>query len=330
MKKVLITGNDGMIGTVLSKYFEKNNYQVVGVDNLSGGFREHVSDGVRFYPADICDAALMDRIFLVEKPNYVIHCAAYAAEILSPFVRNFNYTNNLVGSINLINASINHSVEKFVNFSSIATYGDVPAPFVETQSRSPKDCYGIAKLAVEADLAEAGEHFGLNYSTLLPHNVVSLYQNYFDRYRNVIAIWIRQCLYGENISIFGDGSQVRSFSDASFMCSPVEKLLTMEDRDYYNIGSDQPTTILDAALLLLRVATKFGFKESKIVHLEARREVKTVYSSHEKAHRVLGFEDRTDLEKTMHEMFEYASKLERREVVTMPYEITKNMYSFWK
>jgi UDP-glucose 4-epimerase len=330
MKKILITGNAGMIGTVLSRYFESGGYQVVGVDNLSGGFREHVSERVRFYPADICDSALINRIFDLERPNYIIHCAAYAAEILSPFVRNFNYTNNLVGSVNIINAAINFSVEKFINFSSIATYGDIPAPFVEGQMRSPKDCYGIAKLAVEADLAEAGEHFGLNYSTLLPHNVISLYQNYFDRYRNVIAIWIRQCLYGENISIFGDGSQVRSFSDASFLCAPVEKLFTMEDRDHYNIGSDQPITILDAAALLLKVAAKHGFKGSKIVHLEPRREVKTVYSSHEKARRILGFEDKTDLEKTMHEMFEYASKLEKREVLTMPYEITKNLYGFWR
>jgi UDP-glucose 4-epimerase len=330
MKKILITGNAGMIGTVLSRHFEDRGYQVVGVDNLSGGFREHVSERVRFYPADIRDADLINRIFGLEKPNYIIHCAAYAAEVLSPFVRNFNYANNLVGSVNLINAAVNFSVEKIVNFSSIATYGDVSAPFVETQVRSPKDCYGIAKLAVEADLAEAGEHFGLNYSTLLPHNVISVYQNYFDRYRNVIAIWIRQCLYGEDISIFGDGSQVRSFSDASFLCAPVEKLLTMEDRDYYNIGADQPITILDAALLLLKVAAGLGFKGSKIIHLEPRREVKTVYSSHEKAHRVLGFEDRTDLEKTMYEMFQYASKLDKRDVLTMPYEITKNMYGFWR
>jgi nucleoside-diphosphate-sugar epimerase len=104
----------------------------------------------------------------------------------------------------------------------------------------------------------------------------------------------------------------------------------MEDRDYYNIGADQPITILDAALLLLKVAAGLGFKGSKIIHLEPRREVKTVYSSHEKAHRVLGFEDRTDLEKTMYEMFQYASKLDKRDVLTMPYEITKNMYGFWR
>jgi UDP-glucose 4-epimerase len=330
MSKILITGNAGMIGTVLSRHFENIGLQVVGIDNLSGGFKEHVNSAVSFYPIDICDVGSIDRVFSIEKPNYVIHCAAYAAEILSPFVRNFNYTNNLVGSVNLINASINHGVQKFVNFSSIATYGDLPAPFVETQARAPKDCYGIAKLAVEADLAEAGDHFNLNYSTLLPHNVISIYQNYFDRYRNVIAIWIRQCLFQEEISIFGDGSQVRSFSDATYLCSPIEKLLTMDDRDFYNVGSDQPISILDAARLLLKVASKFGFKNSGIRHFEARREVKNVYSCHEKARRLLGFEDKTDLEKTIYEMFQSAMNLERRDVVSMKYEITKNIYEFWK
>lgn len=330
MTKILITGNAGMIGSVLANYFLDRNYEIVGIDNLSGGFLRNVDTRVRFYPNDICNAKEIDNIFLIEKPEYVVHCAAYAAEILSPFIRNYNYTNNVLGSINIINSCINHGIKKIINFSSFATYGDQNPPFDETNTRKPKDCYGIAKLAVEMDLQEAYDHFGLRYSTVLPHNVVSKYQNYFDKYRNVIAIWIRQCIYGEDISIYGDGSQIRSFSDAKYLCRPVELLLDAYDQEVFNIGSDQPITIKDAANLVLKVGTEFGFKNSNIIFLEPRKEVKVAYCSHAKAEKLLNFDDQTNLEQIIRDMFEYAIKLEKEPVKVMSYEVTKNLYSYWK
>ena len=170
--KILITGGAGMIGSVLSRYFLNKKYSVISLDNLSGGFKQNVPDNLKFYLNDICDSNAINKIFEIEKPDYVIHCAAYAAEILSPFIRKYNYENNLIGSINIINACINHNIKKLINFSSFATYGDGNPPFKEGDQRNPKDPYGIAKLAIEMDLKEAYEHFGLKYSTILPHNVV--------------------------------------------------------------------------------------------------------------------------------------------------------------
>jgi UDP-glucose 4-epimerase len=327
--KVLITGNAGMIGTVLSHYFLNKGYEVVGMDNLSGGFKRNIPDGVHFYMTDILEHMIVNGIFKEEKPDYVIHCAAYAAEILSPFIRRFNYSNNLVGSANIINACINCDVKKIVNFSSIATYGDLYPPFKETDIRQPKDCYGIAKLAVEMDLKEASEHFGLKSSTVLPHNVISKYQNYYDRYRNAIAIWIRQCMLNEDITIYGDGLQKRSFSDCKFLCEPIEKLLTGFDGEIFNVGSDNDVTIKSAAESVLWVGKEYGTK-SKIVYLEPRREVKIAISDHTKAKTMLGFNDQTDLGKVIEEMFEYAHSLPKENVEYMTYEIEKNMYSFWK
>lgn len=329
MKKILITGNAGMIGTVLTHYFQQRGFSVVGIDNLSGGFRRNVPMGVSFHNYDIRHDKSVNVVFQDERPNYVIHCAAYAAEILSPFIRNFNYSNNVVGSMNVINACVNFEVEKLINFSSIATYGELNPPFRETDVRAPKDCYGIAKLAVEMDLKEAADHFGLKSSSVLPHNVVSKYQNYYDRYRNAIAIWIRQCLMNENITIFGDGSQKRSFSDCKFLCQPIERLLTEFDGEIFNVGSDKDVTIKEAAELVLKVARNHGSK-SEIVYLEPRREVKIAIADHTKAKTLLGFEDQTDLEKMIEEMYLYAMSLPKQEVEYMPYEIDKNMYSFWK
>lgn len=330
MKKILITGIAGMIGSILARYFISKNYEVYGVDNLSGGFIENIPDQAKFYKIDICDVSKINEIFKKDQYDYVIHCAAYAAEILSPFIRNYNYNNNLIGSINIINACINNDVKKLINFSSFATYGDGVPPFKETDIRQPKDCYGIAKLAVEMDLKEAYEHFGLKYSTVLPHNVVSKYQNYWDRYRNAIAIWIRQSSNDEDITIFGDGLQTRAFSDCKFICEPVEKLLYDYDGEIFNIGSDSPVTIKDAAELVLKVGQEYGFNKSKLVFLEKRNEVVHAFCSHDKAKELLNFKDNTDLESLIREMFEFYLALEPKTVDYMDYEIEKNMYSFWK
>jgi UDP-glucose 4-epimerase len=330
MKRVLITGVAGMIGSVLARYFLNKNYLVYGIDNLKNGFLENVPNGIFFYKIDICNKKAINNIFKKDKYDYVIHCAAYAAEILSPFIRNYNYNNNLIGSINIINACINNDVKKIINFSSFATYGKATPPFKETDIRKPKDCYGIAKLAVEMDLKEAYEHFGLKYSTVLPHNVVSKYQNYWDRYRNAIAIWIRQCSNNENITIFGDGLQTRAFSDCKFICEPIEKLLYNFDDQIFNIGSDKIVTIKDAAQLVLSIGEKYGFNKSKLIFLEKRNEAIHAFCDHEKAKSLLQFEDKTNLELLIKEMFEFYLTLKPKVVKYMDYEINKNMYSFWK
>lgn len=327
MKKILITGNAGMIGSVLANFFLKRGYKIIGIDNLSGGFFRNVNSKVKFYQIDICNDKQIKLIFQIEKPDYVIHCAAYAAEILSPFIRNYNYTNNIIGSINIINACINNNVKKIINFSSFATYGSGNPPFKETDIRNPKDCYGIAKLAVEMDLQEAYEHFGLRYSTVLPHNVISEYQNYYDRYRNAIAIWVRQCYLQEDITIYGDGTQTRAFSDCKYLCEPIEKLLENYDGEIFNIGSDNPITILEAANLVLKI----GNGSNKILFLPQRKEVKNAYCSHDKAKEKLGFYDKTDLELVIKNMFNQIKTIPRpKEIPFMEYEIEKNMYSFWK
>lgn len=329
MKKIIITGNAGMIGSELANHFVKKKYSIIGVDSLFGGSEANINPKIKFIKADIKNSKKINSIFEEYKPDYVIHCAAYAAEILSPFIRKFNYETNLIGSINLINASINNKVKKFINFSSIATYGEVKPPFKESQPRNPKDCYGIAKLAIEMDLKEAYEHFDLKYSSVLPHNVISKYQNYYDKYRNVIAIWIRQCINKEKITIFGDGLQKRAFSDARYLCEPIEKLLFEHENEFFNIGSDNIITIKEAAETVIKIAKRFNL-ENEIVYLEPRKEVKIAYSDHEKAKKLLNFKDETDFEKIIVEMFEEALKQPRKKVKKMKYEINEKLYSYWK
>jgi len=329
MAKILITGVAGLLGANFSRYLLSKGYDVTGIDNLSGGYESNVPDGCTLYKVDLINNSEIQRIFEKEKPDYVYHFAAYAAVCLSPFIRNYNYQNNIVCSANVVNACINNSVKKIIFSSSMDVYGEQDPPFTEELIPAPADPYGIAKYAIELDLKSAAEQFGLKYSVVRPHNVVGIYQNIWDRYRNVIGIWIRKTLAHEPITIYGDGTQIRSFSDIAFYMEPFEKLMHHYDSEIFNIGADQYCTINDLADVFERVATNLGYTTNRI-YLEKRQEVYAAYCNHKKAKQALNFQDNTDLEKTISEMFVWAKEQPHRLIAQMDYEIEKGMYSYWK
>lgn len=329
MKTVLITGIAGLLGANFSRHLIAKGYRVVGIDDMSGGYASSVPDEAKLYQFNLKDQKQVDKIFEIEKPSFVYHFAAYAAEGLSPFIRNYNYTNNVLCSINIINACINHDVEKIIFTSSMAVYGIGNPPFIESQLPQPEDPYGIAKYAVEMDLSVAHNQFGLKYNIVRPHNVVGIYQNIWDRYRNVIGIWIRKSLNNEPLTIFGDGTQVRAFSDIKFYMEPFEKLMVSHHGETFNIGADKYWTINDAAKIVQKVAAEFG-NHIDLDYLEKRNEVHTAYCDHTKAKEYLNFKDATNLEDTIREMYQWALKQPNREVEFCDYEIEKNIYSYWK
>ena len=327
--KILITGVAGLIGSHMAEYLLKRGHIVCGIDDLSGGYLENIPNGVYLHCGNICDKKWLQGAFKKVRPDYVYHFAAYAAEGLSPFIRNFNYSNNLLGSVNIINECIRNNVKKVVFTSSMAVYGNGHPPFTEDQRPTPEDPYGIAKYAVEMDLEQAGKQFGLNYSIVRPHNVIGIKQNIWDKYRNVIGIWIRRVLRGESITIFGDGEQTRAFSDIKFCLEPMERLLTEYNGQTFNLGSDREYTLNEVANALGSIATDFDCIP-QIEHLEARHEVKYAYCNHDKAKALLGFHDSTDIRETMREMFLWAMQQTDRPVKKMDYEIDKGMYTYWR
>jgi UDP-glucose 4-epimerase len=338
--KVIVTGCAGLLGFNLCRYLLQNNFFVVGIDDLSGGLAENLEkleefENFKFYRINLTKEEQLNDLFIHFNPYAVFHFAAYAAEVLSPFVRKYNYTNNVVASMNVINASIEADVKRFVFASSIAVYGDQPRslPFKEDLQPKPKDSYGIAKYAVEMDLQNAQEQFGLNYTILRPHNVIAPEgQNIFDKYRNAVGIWMRQVMNGEDITIFGDGLQTRAFSDFTNYLDAILELPfnPAAENQIINIGSDKEISILEAANKVLAIGKAIGFEKSKIIHLPARNETKHAFCSHEKAKELLGLKDSTNLDKLIKEMFVWAATLEDRSISKMEYEITKGMYGYWK
>ena len=285
MKTALVTGGAGFIGSHVAEWLVKAGYRVVVMDDLSGGFVENVPTGAEFVKGSVQDAAFVDSLFAKERFDYVFHLAAYAAEGLSHFIKNFNYQNNLVGSVNLVNAAVNTGTVKcFVFTSSIAVYGRNQTPMVEELTPQPEDPYGISKYAMELDLREAKEMFGLDYVIFRPHNVYGERQNIGDPYRNVIGIFMRQILTGQPLTIFGDGEQVRAFSYIDDVAPVIAASIERPDtwNQIYNIGADRPWTVNELATT---VCNAMGVSGAQIRHLDARNEVVTAYSSHEKVKR---------------------------------------------
>jgi UDP-glucose 4-epimerase len=252
--QVLVTGAAGFIGSHICRCLIHEGNRVTGLDDLSGGFRDHLPEGVQFVQGSVTDAALVQKLFAEHKFDYVFHLAAYAAEGLSHFIKHFNYTNNLLGSVNLINAAVNHEVKCFVFTSSIAVYGRNQLPMTEELVPQPEDPYGIAKYAVELDLREAHEMFGLNSVIFRPHNVYGENQNIGDRYRNVIGIFMNQVMQGQPMTIFGDGKQTRAFSYIDDV-APVIAASVVRPACYnqvFNVGADKPYSVLEVAQVVAR------------------------------------------------------------------------------
>lgn len=265
----------------------KKGHRVIAMDDCSGGFRENVPEGARFVEGSVTDAERVDALFKEERIDIVYHLAAYAAEGLSHFIRRFNYTNNLIGSVNLINAAVRaETVHCFVFTSSIAVYGEGQLPLREDALPRPEDPYGISKLAVELDLEAAQKQFGLNYVIFRPHNVYGERQNLFDPYRNVVGIFMRQALLGKEMTVFGDGRQTRAFSHHSQVCPIIAAAPERPEafNRVFNVGAGTATSVLELAQA---VSKAFG-RETALRHLPARNEVKHAYSSQEQVRSVFG------------------------------------------
>ena len=328
--KIFVTGCAGLLGANYTRHLLANGHEVIGIDDLSGGYKAFVTKGENFsfVKLNLERRKKIVELFEEHKPEVLVHFAAYAAEGLSPFIRNFNYRNNLICSANLINECIKHDT-KFIFTSSMAVYGEQEPPFTEDKRPQPIDPYGIAKYAVECDLKLAHEQFGLRYNIVRPHNVLGIYQNIWDKYRNVIGIFIRKTLNGQPILVYGDGEQTRAFSDIQYYMEPFDRLLTEYDGEIFNIGADKHFTLNEVAEAVQKVGKKYGY-EVPIEHGEPRHEVKHAYCDHTKAKSMLQFSDGTNLEELIESMFVWAMKQPNRKVKNMEYEVTKDIYDYWR
>jgi UDP-glucose 4-epimerase len=329
--KILITGVAGLIGSRLADWIIENKpeCEVYGIDDLSGGYIENINPKVNFIESNLINKDILESTFEENKPEYVFHLAAYAAEGLSPFIRNYNYQNNLVATANIVNECIKHDVKRLVFTSTLAVYGHgYGGIFDEDQIPKPIDPYGVAKYGCEMDIQIAGDQHGLDWCIIRPHNVYGVKQNIWDKYRNVLGIWMFQHLNGEPMTIFGDGDQTRAFSYIDDSLEPLWNSAVRPEcsKEIINLGGIEEYSINDACNVLREV-----MGGGEIVYKEARHEVKCSIPTYKKSIDLLGFEHKTNLKEGLSQMWEWAKSQPMRERFVWPsYELDKGIYSFWK
>lgn len=328
--KILITGVAGLLGSRLSDWIieHKPDVHIVGIDDMSGGYKENINSKVELWEMNLVNGNI-EECFEKHQFDYVYHFAAYAAEGLSPFIRTYNYQNNLVATSRIITQCIKHNIKRLVFTSTLAVYGHQDGNiFDEIQVPKPIDPYGVAKYGCEMDIQIAGEQHGLDWCIIRPHNVYGVKQNVWDKYRNVLGIWMYQHTINEPMTIFGDGTQTRAFSYIDDSLEPLWKASQDKraSKEIINLGGIKEYSINEANEILREVV---GGGEVK--YFEGRHEVKHSIPTWQKSIDLLDFEHKTDLKEGLTKMWEWVKTQPVRERFVWPfYELDKGIYSFWK
>ena len=304
--KIFITGVAGFLGSHVADRMLALGHEVVGVDNLAGGYLDNVNEKVTFYQ---CDCADVERMKAYSQGcDVVFHAACTAHDGLSVFSP-YHITENTFGiTMSVLSAAIHNKVKRFVYCSSMSRYGyQEVVPFHEDMICNPQVPYAVAKHAAESVIQKLAPLNGMEYVIVVPHNIIGPRQNYTDPYRNVAAIMINRMLQGKRPVIYGDGEQKRCFSFVGDVVSCIEKTIVDSglNGQIINIGPDEEFVTINE---LARTIAKLMGKPHNPIYIKDRPlEVKYANCSSDKARRLLGYETKISLEEGLRQMVAYIS-----------------------
>lgn len=302
--KIFITGVAGFLGSHLADAMLAEGHEVVGVDNLIGGYLDNVPEGVDFYQVDCQYLNTMNK--LMKGVDIVYHTACTAYEGLSVFSPNLVCQNTFQITASVASAAVAQGVKRFVYCSSMARYGTQEVvPFTEDMIPKPQDPYGISKLSAENLLRCLGEVHGMEVVIAVPHNIIGPRQKYDDPYRNVASIMINLMLQGRQPIIYGDGTQKRCFSFVQDDIDCLKKLAFQDNcvGEIVNIGPDEEFVTINE--LATTIADILNFKLDPIYMPGRPQEVKLATCSADKARRLLGYHTEYSLRDGLTEMIRY-------------------------
>jgi len=299
--KVLVTGAAGFLGSHLSEELANLGHQVIGIDNMIGGYSDNIPKNIDFFKIDCCDFKQIKKI--MKGVNIVYHCAATAHEGLSVFSPFEITKNNYLASVSIFSAAVNESVKRIIFCSSMARYGNQPTPFLESMKAKPVDPYAISKVASEDVLINLCELNNIEWVIAVPHNIIGPRQKYDDPFRNVVSIMMNRMLQGKAPIIYGDGEQKRCFSYIDDCLSCLLPMLDRKDlnKQIVNIGPDEEFVTINKIAELCSNIT--GINLPPIYKPGRPREVKHATCSADKARKLLDYKTTVSLKDGMKKTF---------------------------
>jgi UDP-glucose 4-epimerase len=302
-QRIFISGVAGFLGSHLAEVFLADGHEVIGIDNLIGGYLDNVPEGVAFHEADCNDFARMNA--LMKNVDIAYHCAATAYEGLSVFSPHLITQHIVTASTGMISAAVNNRVRRFIMCSSMARYGSNQVPFTEEMEPRPQDPYGIGKYTSELMLRNLAETHGMEWVIAVPHNIIGPRQKYDDPYRNVASIFINMMLQGRQPYVYGDGNQMRCFSFIADNVWPLKRMAFESEcvSQVINIGPDDEfITINELAQAIARLL-EFPLE---VKYTKPRpQEVYLANCSNDKAKRLLSYEPKVKLEDGLRQMIDW-------------------------
>jgi len=254
MKKILVTGGAGFIGSHVVDLFVSQGYEVVIIDDLSTGRASNLNPAAKFYQMDIRSPQVRE-VFEAEKPDYVSHHAAQMDVRRSVAQPLFDADINILGSINIIECAKEFKIKRFVYISTGgAVYGDPEKlPCDEAHPINPICQYGASKHTIEHYLYMYYMNYGMNYTVLRYPNVFGPRQDPHGE-AGVVAIFTGKMLAGEQVMINGDGNQTRDFVYVGDCARANLLALTMDHQPgIYNLGWGRPTSINNICFVLVNI-----------------------------------------------------------------------------
>lgn len=253
MKKVLVTGAAGFIGSHICDYLLSQNYIVAAIDDLSSGNLDNLSNSVQFFQQDICDAEAAHTIRKF-KPDIIVHAAAQMSVSQSMKDPVFDVKVNLEGMLNILTAC----QDKLPYFLFISTggalYGEQDVfPASENHAIHPTSVYGQSKYCAETYLGLWQRIYGLKYGVLRLANVYGPRQNPHGE-AGVVAIFMQKLFKGETPIIFGTGAITRDYIYVADVVAAVAKMLDKEVEDTFNIGTAKETSVNDLYKFIAKAA----------------------------------------------------------------------------
>ncbi len=324
MKRVLVTGGAGYIGSHAVVQLLDRGYEVVVLDNLENGYSELVDRRAKFYLADLRDKNSLRRVFEAEKIDAVMNFAAYIKVGESVEKPTMYYENNTYGVMNLIDIMVEYEVKNIVFSSTAAVYGEVKGDKLvdEEFPTDPINPYGMSKLMAERIIADSAKAYGLNYSIFRYFNVAGAHEDYEigQKGEGITALVpiILQVAKGEReeLGIFGDnyetpdGTGVRDYIHVvDLVDAHILALDTLKEgvSGIYNLGNGNGFSVLE----MLEAAKRVTKREipSRVVPARAGDPACVVAAS-ERAERILGWKPRyTSVEEIIRTAWEWEQKL---------------------